>query len=91
MPTPLKITYAHQKLAQHGSTLIMDGTMLERGSLSAVIRAIAAKICLAKKEKVTVMMMLNVQVHISVVLTTVEMVQEVWTVAPLHATMIQIV
>ena len=85
--TQMKITYAHQKLAQLGSTQIMAGKMQERVSLSAVIRAIAARMFLAIMERVIAMMILNVQVHISVVLTTVKTVQEVWTVAPLHATM----
>ena len=65
--------------------------MPEGDSLLVVTLAIAVQMYHANTERATVMMMLNVQVHISVVLTTVKTVQEVWTVAPLHATMIQIV
>ena len=58
--THMKITYAHQKLAQLGSTQIMAGKMRERVSLSAVIKAIAARMFLAIMERVTAMMILNV-------------------------------
>ena len=81
------ITYAHQKLAQLGNTLIMAGKMRKRVSLSPVIKAIAARKFLAIMERVTAMMILNVQVNMYVVPTTAKMVQEVSTVAPLPATM----
>ena len=62
-----EVTYAHQILAQYGSTLIMAGKMRERVSLSAVTKAIAARTCLAKMERETVMMILNVQDNMFVV------------------------
>ena len=65
----------------------MGGKMREKVSLSAVIKAIAARMFLAIMERVTAMMILNVQVNMYVVLTTAKMVQEVSTVAPLPATM----
>ena len=83
----MKKANAHQKLAQLGSTIIMAGKMRERVSLSAVIKAIAAGMFLAIMERVTAMMILNVQVNMYVVPTTAKMVQEVSTVAPLPATM----
>ena len=82
-----EITNAHQKLAQLGSTQIMAGKMRERVSLSAVIRAIAARMFLATMEREAVMMILNVQDNMFVVLTTVKMVHEDLTVALLPASM----
>ena len=65
----------------------MAGKMRERVSLSAVIKAIAARMFLAIMERVTAMMILNVQDNLFVVLTIVKMVHEDLTVALLPATM----
>ena len=51
--------------------------MRETVSSSAVIKAIAARMFRATMEKVTVIMILNVQVKVYVVLTTAKRVQEV--------------
>ena len=65
--------------------------MLERDSSLIVTIAIAVQMYHAITERATVILMLNVPANLFVEPTTAKMVQEVSTVAPLHATMIQTV